>query len=108
MIQMPLPAGVPVARVKPRPTVAVPDGQIPLIAPDAPDHEKVQYNLTARVKVFDLSDAAQRAECEEVWQKISDGLAKYCEHRTEFIAHESKFVQLLRWADLDYKLPSTR
>lgn len=101
-----IPKGVPVARFRPPPTVAVPpSGELPMIAKDTPDSRKVQEVWVTQIRVFDLSDDTQRGAYETVWQKITDGLAIVAEHRVDF--HEGRYVALLRWADLTYKLPET-
>lgn len=101
-----VPKGVPIARFHPPAKVALPPGtqEIPLIPKDGPADRKLQEVWAAKARVFDLSDAAQLAEYEKVWQTITDGHATLSESRIDF--HEGKYVALLRWADFSYKLPN--
>lgn len=101
-----VPRGVPVARFQPPAKVELPAGtsEIPLIPKDGPPERKLQEVWTAKARVFDLSDAAQLAEYEKVWQRITDGHATFSESRIDF--HAGKYVALLRWADFSYKLPN--
>lgn len=58
-----VPRGVPVARFTPPASVELPPGQeIPLLAADGPDNQKLQQHWVAKVKVFDLTDDTQRGE----------------------------------------------
>lgn len=101
-----IPKGMPVARHRPSPTVAIPAGidELPLIDGKTPGDRQIQNHWIAQVQVFDLGDPDQLKDYTAVWQQVSDGKAQMCEHRTEF--NDGKFVALLRWADFDYKLPT--
>lgn len=100
-----VPTGLPTARFRERPVVSVPAGtELPLIDKTAPPDKRIQEVWNARVKVFNLGDDTQRQEYAAVWQNVCSGKAMVSEHRTDF--HEGSYTALLRWADLEYKLPT--
>lgn len=103
-----LPKGLPTNRYRPKPPVALPAGldELPLMDAKTPPEKRIQEHWIARVNVFDLSDREQLAQYEHIWQKICDGLYVLCEQRTEFTPESARFVTLLRWAELEYKVPS--
>jgi hypothetical protein len=107
VLQMALPKGIPVARHTPPKHVVVPEGELPLIDPKDPPNKQIQEVWTARIKVFDLSNDVQREEYEKVWQAVCDGNARISESQVNFVASDAKYVALLRWADLTYKIPQT-
>lgn len=102
-----MPRGLPTARYRPSPRVHLPGGltELPLIDEKTPASKKVQEHWTARVRSFDLSKPEDVAACQLVWQNICDGLYVLCQERTEFAA-DGRYVQLLRWAELEYKVPT--
>ena len=105
--------GVPTARYRPAPQVELPEGldELPLIDEKSPDGAKVQEYWVAHVDVFtDLSDAEQQRRYTEVWQKITDGqgIPSNTGMIERFDERTGKFVALLRWSELRYKLPSDK
>lgn len=102
-----IPEGMPIARHRPPPKVEIPEGvtELPLMDGKSPDKQKLQEIWTAQVEVFDLSDDEQLKAYKRVWQKVTDGHARVCEHRTEFSG--TGFLALLRWADLSYNIPKS-
>lgn len=102
-----LPKGLPTARYRPSPKVEVPGGvsELPLMDEKTPANKKVQEHWKARIRSFDLTDPADVDECQRVWQHICDGLFVLCQEKTEFSA-DGRYVQLLRWAELEYKVPT--
>lgn len=103
-----LPKGIPTSRYKPRPKIEIPSGmsELPLVDKNHPNDQKIQEVWIARVKVFNLSDEEELGEYTSIWQSICDGAAIMSEHRTEFMPDSGRFVALLRWAELQYKVPS--
>jgi hypothetical protein len=100
-----VPRGVPVARYKPPAKVEIgPGAEIPLIPKDGPDERKLQEVWVAHARVFRLNNAEDLRAYEEVWQKVTDGLAVMSESRVDFT--DGQYVALLRWADFVYKLPN--
>jgi hypothetical protein len=102
-----LPKGIPTSRYRPPAPVEIPKGlqELPLIDKDTPDSGKVQEHWIARVGVFDLCDDTQREAYERIWQSVCDGQAIMSEHRTEYDSAKCRFLALLRWADIKYKVP---
>jgi len=79
--------------------------EIPLIDDKTPDAGKIQEVMTAHVRVFDLSNEEDLKQYVAVWQEITNGQAQPSEQRTEFVPSTGKFVALLRWSSLSYKVP---
>lgn len=99
-----LPVGMPTERYLPRPTVNVPvDRQVPLFDRNDPKEKKIQEQLIAKVRVFNLSDEDQRKACEAVWQSVCEGKAVMSEAVTEF--NDGAFICMLRWSEFVYRLP---
>lgn len=96
-----------VARVRYRPPaeVAIPaDAPVPFVGgPNDPPERQVQEVWHARVRVFKLPD--EQEDYEKVWQRITDGHAKYSAHIEQFDPNTGTFVALLRWTDLEPKMP---
>lgn len=108
-----LPKGMPVVRHKPRPTVELPNGmsEMPLFDQETPASQQIQEHWIAHVDVFtDLSDAEQAARYAAIWQKICDGLGVPSKDGIieRFDENTGKFVALLRWSEMKYKVPSDK
>ena len=87
-------------RFIPRKDVHLPDGYVPLV--DA-DTAPIQEVWTSRNKVFKLDDDVEAEATNQIWQRISDEKAKYCEHK--FFQDTAGAPRLyLRWIDLSYKV----
>lgn len=97
--------GVPTARFVPQPEVAVPEGGNPnkLIDKSVPDSEKVQVYWHVHVRVFRLPEDTEAYQ--EVWQKISDGMAQLSKEEMSWDPKKAGYVALLRWVEFDYTLP---
>ena len=94
---------VPVARARPPLQVRTqPGAPIPFLDKSDPQ-KQVQEHWVAHVKCYDLSDPDHIASLERVWQRITDGDAKYCEHR--IFEQNTKVFQYIRWVDLDREAP---
>lgn len=92
---------------RPRLFVDVPGGvDVPLVKDTDPDDKKFQKHLLARVKVFNLSDPADLAEYQRVWQMVSYGQAVMCE-KTPAVQHPvtGNWSAFLRWGEYQIKLP---
>ena len=103
-----IPDGMPIHRVRPRPAVEIPPDltELPFIDKDSPSKEKIQQIWVAKVRVFDLTKEPDLKDYEKVWQQITDGLCRMCEHRIDFF--EGRYLVLLRWAEFVYKLSATK
>jgi hypothetical protein len=100
-----VPPGLPISRFRERPTVAVPPGsELPLIDKATTPEKRIQEIWNAKVRVFDLSKEEQLKEYEAVWQDVCLGKCMVSEHKTEF--HNGTYIALLRWAALEYRLPT--
>ena len=101
-----VPRGLPIARYKETPVVQLPEAQteLPLIDKKTPPEKRIQEVWVAQVGVFDLANDEQRKKYEEVWQRVCNSRAIVSETKTEF--HNGSYIALLRWSDLEYKLPT--
>lgn len=104
-----LPPGMPTNRYYPPPAVEIDKTtpELPLVDGDTPKDAQVQEMWTARVRVFDLSDPTDAKDYERIWQEVCDGHARMAEYQTHFIPEKCKFVALLRWVSLRYKVPAS-
>lgn len=109
-----LPPDVPRARYRPPGKIEVPEGAAPeelfVGKPDDPDSRKVQEVWVARVRVFRLPQETE--EYQAVWQRVTDGEAFISRDNNthgnlvNWDPTKSEYVALLRWVELEYKLPS--
>lgn len=104
-----VPEGVPKARYKATPEIDLPPGMtnVPLIGKDDPDSKKLQEQLIARIRVFDLANSDDLLECTQVWQKVADGLAMISTENVVFDEKNARYLMMLRWSEIAYKLPGS-
>lgn len=92
-------------RFRPPRQAEKPEGEIPLIDPKGPKEQQLKQVWTAKVRVFDMSDAEQLKAYTEIWQQITDGKATVSkEDGPHFDPQTGKFLTFLRWAEFSYKV----
>lgn len=103
--RIPVPPGVARKRWKPPTEIELPKGSdVPFVGrSEDPPQKQLREYWVARVKVFRLPDDEE--EYAKKWQDFSDDKAIYCHHVEQWDERNSQFVALLRWYDIDIKLP---
>ena len=70
-----------------------------------PAHKQPSMVRDAQVRIFDLSDATQLQEYQQVWDAIAKGLAVYSAEERQFCEDTQNWRVFLRWANLFYERP---
>jgi hypothetical protein len=106
-----VPAHLPLTRYKAEIPIQADDQtpggpDIPFVDKNDPAHKQFREKWVAKCKVFDLSNEAQLAEYEKIWQLVADQAGAVCESKTEFNAEKGTFLAFIRWAEFTILPPA--
>ena len=86
--------------------VKLPEGPVPLIKPEDPDHMQVREIWTAHVQTFDLRKPEDVTALEAVWQAVTNGHATISQERVDFNPTTGSYVAYARWATYTLEAPA--
>ena len=73
-----------------------------------PERQQPQLVRDARIKVFNLSEPADVAEYEQIWDQVAKGLAVISVEERQYDKTIKNWRVFLRWATLFYEVPKGR